>query len=112
MIDINVMVSEGMVFCCVRWLVILVEDNVNDIEELDINELNVNEVEKEVNLKGLNFNEFNLNEVNLDVLLNLSINDKGKDEEEERRIDEIFVDDGSLVNILILLYVCVFVKVF
>ena len=38
--------------------------------------------------------------------------DKGKDEVEKRKIDEIPVDDGSPVNISTLLYACVSAKVF
>lgn len=110
--DINAMASEGMVPCRVRRPATLAEDNANDIEEPDTNELNVNEAEKEANLKGPNSNELNLNEANSDVSPNSSTNDKGKDEEEERKIHEIPVDDGSPVNISTLLYACTSAKAF
>ena len=68
------------------------------------NELNVNEATgNEANLNGPNSNEPNLNELT---------SDKGKDEEEERKINEFPVDDGSPLNISTLLYKCRSAEVF
>lgn len=111
--DTNAIASEEMMPSRVRRQATLAEDNANVIEEPDTNELNVNEAtENEANLKGPNSNEPNLNEPNSDVSPNSSTNDKGKDEEEERKLDEIPVDDGSPVNISHLLYACASAKVF
>ena len=111
--DANAMASEGMMPSRVRRQATLAEDNANVIEEPDTNELNVNDAtENEANLKGPNSNEPNLNKPNSDVSPNSSTNDKGKDEEEERKLDEIPVDDGSPVNISTLLYACASAKVF
>ena len=96
----------------VRRQATLAEDHTN-VEEPDTNELNINEAtDNEANLNCPNSNEPNLKEPTSVVSLNVSTNDKGKDEEEERKIDEIPVDDGSPVNISTLLYACASAKVF
>ena len=101
----------------VRRQATLAEDHTN-VEEPDTNELNITEAtDNEANLNDPNLNSANSNEPNLKeptsvVSLNVSTNDKGKDEEEERKIDEIPVDDGSRVNISTLLYACASAKVF
>lgn len=60
-----------------------------------------------------NGNEENLNEpTESGVSPNSSTNDKEKDEEEKRKIDEIPVDDGSPVNISTLLSAGASAKVF
>ena len=116
--DANDIASEwiGMTLNRVRRPATLAEDNANGIEEPNTNESNVNDaIENEANLTDPNLNRPNSNEPNLinsDVSPNSSTNDKGKDEEEERKLDEIPVDDGSPVNISTLLNACASAKIF
>ena len=113
--DANAIASEwiGM-----RRPATLAEDNPNVIEESGTNESNVNDATEnernltDPNLNGANSNDPNLSEPTSGASLNSSTNDKGKDEEEERKLDEIPVDDGSPVNILTLLYACASAKGF
>ena len=111
--DADAIVSEQMMLNRVRRPATLAEDHIIVIEEPNTNDLNANEANgNEANLKGPNSNEPNLNEPNSDISLNSRTNDKGKDEEEERKIDEMPVDDGTPVNISTLLYACASAKVF
>ena len=108
----------GMTLSRVRRPATLADDNANVIEEPGTNESNVNDAtENETNLNDPNLNSANSDDPNLSeptsgASLNSSTNDKEKDEEEERKLDEIPVDDGSPVNILTLLYACASAKVF
>lgn len=111
--DTNDIASEWTALGRVRRPATLAEDNANVIEELDTNKSNVNEaIENEADLNDPNSNQPNLSEPNSDVSPNSSTYDKGKDEEEERKIDEFPVDDGSPVNISTLLHACASAEVF
>lgn len=107
--DANAIGSKGIMLSSVRRPATLAEDHTNAIEEPNTNESNVNEADgNEATLNGPNSNEPNSNEPYSGVSPNSSI----KDGEEERKIDEIPVDDGSPVNISTLLYACASAKVF
>lgn len=111
--DANDIASEWMTLSRVRRPATLAEDNANVTEEPDTNESNGNEaIENETNLNSPNSNETNLNGPTSGVSQNSSTNDKGKDEEGERKLNEIPVDDGSPVNISTLLYACASAEVF
>jgi len=102
--------SKWIMLSLVRRPATLAEDHTNAIEDPNTNESNVNEADgnEATFLNGPNSNEPNLNEPNSGVSPNSSI----KDEEEERKIDEIPLDDVSPVNISTLLYACASAKVF
>jgi len=109
----NAIDSEGTMLSRVRRPATLAEDHTNVNEEPNTNESVIaNEANgNEASLNDPNLNSPNSNESILGVLPNSTLDDKVKDEE-ERKIDELPVDDGSPVNISTLLYACASAKVF